>query len=308
MKLPLLLLIKRQQPIHQLAMEEFYDLAGISRQGFTQALARQDQAGIQWLAMKDLVLTYRTNKDRRAGSRSLYYNLNIKDRFKIGINKFEQILSNKGLSLAPMRTKVVTTKSSLQSWNYSNLVNNLKVNGINQIVVGDITYIYLKGQRFFLLCLTDIYSARIVGHCISRNMRAIDAMEAAQMWIKLRKPANLVGCIHHTDGGGQYFSDLYLGMLKDLKAKVSRAKTCLENGYAEQRNGLIKHHLLPIIETVGTGVPVQQMNRVIRIYNFERKQKELNWLSPVGYENYISNLDPKPEIKLYDFKQNGFGF
>jgi hypothetical protein len=106
-------------------MEKFYDLAEISRQGYIQALERQDQARIQWSAMKDLVLTYRKNKDHRAGSRSLFYNLNIKTKFKIGVNKFEQILSNNGLCLAPLRTKVVTTKSSLQSWNYSNLLNNL---------------------------------------------------------------------------------------------------------------------------------------------------------------------------------------
>jgi transposase InsO family protein len=133
-------------------------------------------------------------------------------------------------------------------------------------------------------------------------MRAIDAMEAAQMWIKLRKRKNLIDCIHHTDGGGQYFSDLYLGMLKDLEAKVSRAITCLENGYAEQRNGLIKQHLLPLIDAVGTEVPRQQMKEVIKTYNHERKQKGLKWLSPVDYETYTSKIKPKPEIQLFDFK------
>lgn len=307
MMIPLLQLIHKEVK-HTLPMERFYTHAGITRQGFIQALERQQQADHMWLEIEKLVLDYRKKKDRRAGSRTLHCHLNIKDKYGIGVSKFEQLLSAKGYCLAPLRTKVVTTKSSLQSWNYSNLLNSLKVKDINQVVVGDIMYVFLKGQRFFLLCLTDIYSARIVGHCISRNMRAVEAMEAAQMWIKLRKPENLVGCIHHTDGGGQYFSDLYLGMLKDLKAKVSRAVTCLENGYAEQRNGLIKHHLIPLIEMVGTDVPRQQMKKVIKIYNHERKQKELNWLSPVEYEKYTENLDPKPQMQLHDFKQNGFGF
>lgn len=304
MKIPLLKLLLRDRLIHKLPMQEFYEMAGISRQGFAQALESECKANLQWPAIESLILLYRENKDRRAGSRFLFYSLNIKDTFGMGVNKFEQMLSNKGLCLAPLRTKVVTTKSSLQSWNYSNLLNKLKVNGINQVVVGDITYIYLNGQRFFLLLLTDIYSARIVGYCISRNMRALDAVQAAQMWIKLRKPKNLINCIHHTDGGGQYFSDMYLGMLRNLNVqiRISRAVTCLENGYAEQRNGLIKHHLLPTIKMVGTAVPSKQIAQIIKYYNHERKQKELKWLSPVEYENYTSKLNPKPKMELYDFK------
>lgn len=310
MKLLLLQLIKREQPIHKLGMTKFYAMANISRQGFAQALECEREATIQWSAIESLILPYRKYKDRRAGSRSLFYNLDIKDKFGMGVNQFEQLLSDKGLCLAPLRTKVVTTKSSLQSWNYSNLLNKLKINGINQVVVGDITYIYLKGQRFFLLLLTDVYSARIVGHCISRNMRALDAVQAAQMWIKLRKRKNLANCIHHTDGGGQYFSDLYMGMLRGLKVQIrmSRAITCLENGYAEQRNGLIKHHLLPTMKMIGKEVPTKQIEQLIHFYNYERKQEGLKWLSPVEYEKYTSKLSPKPEIELYDFKQNGFRF
>lgn len=127
-------------------------------------------------------------------------------------------------------------------------------------------------------------------------------MEAARMWIRLRKPENLVGCIHHTDGGGQYFSRLYLGMLENLKAKISRAVTCLENGYAEQKNGLIKHHLLPLIELVENEVPRQQIRNMIRVYNHERKQEKLKWLSPVAYEKYTSKLNQKPQMVLHDFR------
>lgn len=300
--IPLLQLIQKGQVEHAIPMERFYSYVGITRQGFIQALKRQNQADLKWLEIEKLVLNYRRKKDRRAGSRPLYNQLGIKEKYGMGVNKFEQLLSAKGYCLAPLRTKVVTTKSSLQSWNYSNLLNGLKVEDINKVVVGDITYVFIKGQRFFLLCLTDIYSARIVGHCISRNMRTSEAMEAARMWIRLRKPENLVGCIHHTDGGGQYFSHLYLGMLENLKAKISRAVTCLENGYAEQKNGLIKHHLLPLIELVENEVPRQQIRNMIRVYNHERKQEKLKWLSPVAYEKYTSKLNQKPQMVLHDFR------
>lgn len=289
-------------------MSEFYKYADITRQGFAQAVRRSDSEKDLWPHIEDLVSNYRSTQDRRAGSRSLFYNLNIKEEFGIGVNTFEKLLSARGFSLAPLRTRVVTTKSSMQSWNYPNLLNKLKVNGINQVVVGDITYVYINGQRFFLFCLTDIYSGRIVGHCLSRNMRASDAVQAAGIWIKLRKRENLKSCIHHTDGGGQYFSKIYLTMLNEMGIQISRAVTCLENGYAEQRNGLIKHHFLPTITSSGTGIPRQQLKRIVEAYNHERKQEGLGWLSPVGFEESVSGMNIKPEIELFNFNKNGFGF
>ncbi|MBZ0255277.1 DDE-type integrase/transposase/recombinase [bacterium] len=289
-------------------MERFYARTEITRQGFARAISRRMEEDLNWSVIENSVCAYRKNKDHRAGSRSLYYNLNIKNKFGIGVNKFEQLLSDRGLCLAPQRVRVVTTKSSKQSWNYPNLVDGLVVNGINQVVVGDITYIYVNGQRYFLFCLTDVYSARIVGHCVSRNMRAIEAKQAADMWIRLRRPENLVGCIHHTDGGSQYFSELYLGLLNGLEVDISRAKTCLENGYAEQRNGLIKHHLLPTISVSGKDVPDRQIEQILKTYNHERKQQRLGWLTPVAFEKKVAEMKHKPKIKLHDFQNNENGF
>jgi transposase-like protein len=210
MMVPLLHAIKASRLDHGLPMEKFYSHVGISRQGFFKMAHRKQKERQRMQQIDALVGKYRKNVDRRAGSRSLYYNLDIKLRLDIGVSKFERIMSEGGLSLAPVRTRVVTTRSSLQSWNYSNLINGLTLNHINQVVAGDLTYVYIYGRRYLLFCLTDLYSARIVGHHIGLYMRAEDAKKALDMWVSLRKEENLKGCIHHTDGGTQYFSALYL--------------------------------------------------------------------------------------------------
>jgi putative transposase len=308
MMVPLLQSIKGRQGEHWLAMERFYRHVGISRQGFYQAVDRRQDEQLLVIEVAGLVHRYRQKKDRRAGSRSLYNNLDIKTRFDIGVNKFERLMSANGLSLSPLRTRVVTTKSSMQSWNYPNLVNGLTVRDINHVVAGDLTYVYFEGQRYFLFCLTDLYSARIVGHQIGFNMRSEDAKRALDIWVRLRKQENLRGCIHHTDGGSQYFSGLYLTELQRLGVLVSCAENCLMNGYAEQRNGLLKHHLLPTIKR-GWGKELdKEMKRIMRVYNHERKQEALGWLSPVEFEKKISGMVDKPEISLYNFtvSKNGF--
>src|SRR5690606_27732388 len=93
MMVPLLQILKARQDEHKVGMEKFYRYAGISRQGFFQAAYRQQQEQLLIIRIEKLVQDYRQKKDRRAGSRSLYFNLKIKTRFNIGVNKFERLMS-----------------------------------------------------------------------------------------------------------------------------------------------------------------------------------------------------------------------
>jgi transposase InsO family protein len=284
-------------------MEDVYELLGTSRQGHHQRMRHQKEQDGMMDRIKGKVQAYRKEKDARAGSRSLFYNLDIKGNFQIGVSKFEHLMSAYGLTLLPLRTRVVTTQSSLQSWNYTNLANGLKVNGINQIVAGDLTYIFIGGSLFYLFCLTDLYSYRIVGHCVSERQRAKDAKIALEAWFDLRGRQAIKGCIHHTDGGSQYYSRLYLNELSNQKVRPSVAQNCLQNGYAEQKNNLLKNHFIPTVDTQNLKQLQMELLRIVAFYNHERKQQALGWRTPVHYEANIKSLAvEKREVKtLHDF-------
>ena len=187
----------------------------------------------------------------------------------------------------------------MQSWNYTNLIKGMKIKSINKIVVGDITYLIIDGKRYYLFCLTDLYSYRIVGHCLSNRMRAIEALATLNMVIKVRGKQSIKGCIHHTDGGGQYFARTYMEVINNNELKVSVAQNCLENGYAEQRNGLIKNHLIPTLNANTLTNIKTQLAKSIHFYNHERKQESLNWLSPVDFESKNKNDENKYERTIY---------
>jgi putative transposase len=256
------------------------------------------------------VKSYRRLKDIRAGSRNLYHNLNIKEQYCIGTTKFEQLMAAHSLTMRPLRVRIVTTQSSMQSWNYSNLINGLELNSTSQVVVGDLTYVRLGSKVYYLFGLTDLYSARSVGISVSDRMRAEDACEALEEWIDLRKESGLNKCIHHTDGGGQYFSKRYLEKLANYKIAVSVALDCLQNGYAEQRNGLVKHHLMPTKGVSNLSEFKERMQEINYFYNNERKQEGLGWRTPVEYETYINTLPKgsRPTMKLFDFESSEKGF
>jgi len=111
MQLPLLMNLHAQRLDHGLVMERIYEYFQITRQGFIKAVKRFKAEQKMMEQIKRSVLTYRLKKDRRAGSRSLYYNLGIKDKYGIGVTKFEQLMSQYALTLVPCRVKVVTTQS-----------------------------------------------------------------------------------------------------------------------------------------------------------------------------------------------------
>lgn len=281
-------------------MERFYEKEGITRQAYFQGVARQTQTNEMMEQIENKVKEYRTNTDHRAGSRSLYYNLDIKGSYDIGVSKFERLMSEHGMSLAPYKTRIITTQSCARSKQYENLCKGLEVNGVNQLVVGDLTYLMFVDCVYYLFLLTDVYSARIVGFHLGSRMRAVDAHDALLQWIKLRGSDNIEGCIHHTDGGTQYFSNLYLGTMESNKLCISVSENCLDNAFAEQRNSIIKHHLLPTVRDLNPKRLYKEVEKILYIYNHKRKQEALSWLSPVQFEQKWANHPNPPLMKLYD--------
>ena len=124
----------------------------------------------------------------------------------------------------------------------------------------------------------------IVGIHASKRMRTIEALIVLDQWVALRGAENLEGCIHHTDGGSQYFSHAYLNRTAELIIRMSVAKSCLQNGYAEQRNGFVKHHLLPKLKDIKGAYLNEELTKAIYQSNYHRKQQRLGWCSPVEFE------------------------
>lgn len=312
MIVPLLGIIRMELLETSIPMTLFYSFYKISRQGYHQAVSRHKAEQSMMESIRIKVERYRFKKDRRAGSRSLFYNLEIKKHYKIGVNKFERMLSASGLSLMPQRLRVVTTQSVSQSWNYGNLTNGLILRGIHELVVGDITYLTIGKYRYYLFCLTDVFSMKIVGYCISNRMRKQEAMIALKMFVEQRGVGSLKRCVHHTDGGGQYFAAAYLA--KQPKwIDISVAKSCLENGLAEQKNGYIKNHLVPLIKFRELKYVKEEMKRLIDFYNTERKQEVLGWRTPIEVEQQVSEVKYNNRyFRLHDHINNvpsiRFGF
>ena len=83
----------------------------------------------------------------------------------------------------------------------------LVVDGPNQLWVADITYIAITAGFVYLAAILDAWSRRVVGYAISRSIDARLAAAALKAAIRVRRPPK--GCVHHSDRGSQYASEIY---------------------------------------------------------------------------------------------------
>jgi transposase InsO family protein len=284
--------------------ERLYEVAKITRQGFSKYLKREDA-----MIYKNTELVQKVNKLRtdhkRMGSRSLFYLSKIKNiDLGMGINKFERMLSNLGLTIKQKIKHVRTTIPVKHQ--YPNLISGLVLNNINMAVSGDITYYENNGKRYYIFTLKDLYSKRIVGLVGAENMYTEIAIMALNQMIQLRGKRNLKGLCHHTDAGGQYLSIIYKYLLNKYGIEISIAKNCLENGSAEQLNGILKNDYLINYDIKN----VTQLNKILkkikRLINEEKPVKALSNKTPIKYEEYIANMKPenRPKVALYEFNKH----
>src|ERR1700752_3795664 len=73
------------------------------------------------------------------------------------------------LALQPKRFKV-TTDSNHKFEVYLNLAARMKLTGINQLWVADITYIRLKAEFVYLAVILDAFSRKVVGWALDRTL------------------------------------------------------------------------------------------------------------------------------------------
>ncbi len=284
-------------------MESLYQISGISRQGYFQEKNRYEQRQAQLQLTQEIVKEVRKDHPKM-GARPMHYMLNIDI---MGINKYERFISELGLGIKQKRLWIKTTNSNHNYNTYSNLTNGLKLSGINQLWVSDITYWLNEEKVYYLIFIQDVYSRYILGFAACDNMYAINNITVLKMAFKDRCERRFSGLIHHSDKGSQYCSKVYIDLLIKSEIKISMAGNSLENPYAERLNGIIKNDYLEFYDTSTLSKLRKSLSTVVWLYNNKRPHSELGYLSPVKYEKILSSIpiEQREIMVLYNFRNEG---
>ena len=145
-------------------------------------------------------------------------------------SKAGKIMGQMGLIAIQPRSFKPRTTNSKHTLGYSPnlLINGIDVVRVNQVWVGDITYIPLPSTFAYLSMLMDLFSRKIVGWSLDLKMEETLVSTALKKSIQARQP--LPNLIHHTDRGGQYASTKYRQILHraQMQQSMSRAADCYD--------------------------------------------------------------------------------
>ena len=230
-----------------------------------------------------LVYEYRSEMGR-IGCRKLQHLINsrLPEDMKVGRDALYTLLERNSLLHKRRRKSVRTTWSNHWMHKYPNLITGVIPTASNQIWVSDITYIETVNDGFMYLHLvTDLYSRKIMGWCLSPTLHAEYTHKALEMAIR-NAGCCLTGLIHHSDRGCQYCCERYVSLLKSSGILISMTQSGdpLENAVAERVNGIIKNEWLMHENIIDGNIALKRISEIVNIYNNIRPHASLNYLTP----------------------------
>ena len=222
---------------------------------------------------------------RRYGTRRIVEELRDMNRV-CGRRRVAKLLKIQGLkAIQPKSFKPRTTESRHRLGYSPNLLLELdEAAGVDQLWVGDITYIPMDGGRFsYLATLMDRFSRRIVGWQLAQDMTEKLVLDALKKGIRSRRPSP--DLVHHTDRGGQYAGAEYRNVLRRaaMRQSMSRADNCYDNAFMESCFGTLKTEL-EMTEYDNHRAALKEITTYIAYYNLQRKHSALGYLTPAQFE------------------------
>ena len=187
---------------------------------------------------------------------------------------------------------------------YPNLIHGKLLTGLNQLWSTDITFIALAKEYVYVSAIIDVYSRKIVGWAISRDLSHQFCLEALKVAIRREKPPE--GIIHHSDRGVQYTSEIYVDYLKaqNFQISMSRLATPEDNAYIEsffktlkKEEVYFKNYLT--LKDVAGNLP----KFIDEVYNRKRLHSSLGYKTPEEFEAEILKLKPadRPVQRLWGY-------
>ena len=196
-----------------------------------------------------------------------------------------------GVSVRRSRRYKITTNSNHKYLASPNLIQRcFQTQRPNMVWVSDITYIKTIEGWLYLAIVMDLYSRRIVGWSLARNMAVELVKKALAMAMGRRKP--VPGLIHHSDRGIQYACDEYRRLLQNhgMISSMSRSGNCLDNAVAERFFATLKTEcLLNWREMPAEEVKNDIVDYIEMFYNSERLHSFNGYRSPNDYEQLTEN-------------------
>ena len=267
-----------------LGVKTVCEVFGVSRDAYYKGQKRRSKSyGAEHVVLK--VVDSIRRDEPRVGTRKLHHRLKRIGK-KVGRDSLFSLLKETGRLVTPKKSFVKTTYSRHSYAVAPNLIKGISVTRPKQVVVCDITYLQMvRGQFAYLFLVTDMFSRRIVGFHVSRDLSHYSALAALD--VAVRTLGDVEGIIHHSDRGSQYCCHEYLRYLQGLKMRPSMTDEahCYQNAIAERVNGILKDEFNLDRIFYGITEVLREVPSAIETYNTKRTHWSLGLKTPLEFHN-----------------------
>lgn len=240
--------------------------------------------------MKDKVAAVFQQNKRRYGSRRIVAQLQ-QQNVDISLYKVRKLLAASGLKAIQPRSFVPKTTDSRHSYPISpNLLKNRPFpTAINQVWVGDITYIAMANGSFqYLSVWMDLCSRKIVGWDLQNHMR--ESLVTASFQKAISNRSITAPLIIHSDRGGQYGAKRFRSVLAHplISQSMSDRDNPYDNAHMESCFSRLKAELMQGSTFRDADHSRAEIFEFIEMYyNTKRLHSSIGYLSPDNYEKKL---------------------
>ena len=214
---------------------------------------------------------------------------------KVSKKTVAKIMRNLGLKgVFPRRFKTTTLRDNADTYPEDLAGRQWDKGEVNQLWVGDITYLKTWEGWLYLAVVMDAHSRRIIGWAIDETMTADLVEEALAMACTLREdlPEEV---IFHSDKGTQYASDQIRDWTKEHGVTRSMGATGVawDNAMAESFFATLKTEFYYRQSWPTKQAALQGVAKWIEeTYNRKRRHSSIGQLDPVSFEMQQFNHQP----------------
>ena len=205
----------------------------------------------------------------------------VNEGYPVGYRRVARLMKAANLSISVKRV-CRTTNSLERQGPWVNRLEDIDICRRDQVWVGDITYVRLKGRFIYVALLMDVFTRMIRGWQLSQHLTQTLTLKPLEQALERRVPE-----IHHSDQGVQYLSNAYVTMLGEHGVEISVAHRGRpwENGYAERLIRTLKEEEVYLNDYQNIDEARERIDHFIRrVYHLKRPHSALGYLTPAEFQ------------------------
>lgn len=261
---------------------------GVSPSGYYAWRNRSVSARRQWdEVLKVKIKAFHTRSRGTYGAPRIHTDL-AEEGIAVGQKRVARLMREMDLRGVSRRKCTHTTRRDREARPAPDLVKrHFEAEAPDQLWVSDITYIPTWAGFLYLAVVLDACTRRVVGWSMANHLRTELVLEALNMALWQRRPANV---IHHSDQGCQYTSLAFGSRCRQMGVRPSMGSVgdCYDNAMAESFFATLECELIDRHSfRTQTEARMAIFEFIEGWYNPHRRHKGLGQKSPVNFESSL---------------------